>query len=150
MDTPKQVVLPERNPKTHAIHRREVFWQITLPLIVGILLLLATVAAVIYSATQPAAELDRWGDVSLMWLILPSLFFALIILLFLVGMVYLISQLLRLIPPYARVVQLYFEAGKTKVGQLSDLSVKPIIRVRSLWAIIRHAGKWSTKPTNLE
>jgi len=150
MDSPKNAVLPERNPKTHAQHRREVFWQITLPLLIGILLLLAVVAGVVYSATQPAAELDRWGSVSLMWLILPSLFIALILMAFLAGLVYLVSQLLRLIPPYANVAQQYFEKGKTKVAQLSNLSIEPVVRLRSYWAVLRRAGRRKYEPPNSE
>ena len=80
MDAPNRFKYPERNPKTHATHRREVFWQITLPLIIGILLMVAAIVAIILSATQPVTDLERWAGVSLIWMILPSLFFALIIL----------------------------------------------------------------------
>lgn len=150
MDSSKKAVLPERNPKTHAQHRREVFWQVTLPLLIGIILLLAAVAGVVYSATQPATELDRWGYVSLMWLILPTLFLALILMIFLAGLVYLVSQLLRLIPPYAHVAQQYFEKGKTKVAQLSNLSIEPVVRLRSYWAVLRRVGRRKNEPTNTD
>jgi uncharacterized membrane protein len=134
-----------RNPKTHAEHRREVFWQITFPLVIGMLLLLAAVAVIILSATQPVTDVGRWADVSLMWLILPSLFFALILLVLLIGIVYLISYLLRLIPHYALIVQLYFEAGKNKVSQLSNLSIEPFLRMRAIWAAMRYAARLGKK-----
>jgi len=145
MDTQNQSPHLERNPKTHAEHRRETFWQITFPLMIGILLLLAAVAVIILSATQPVTDVGRWADVSLMWLILPSLFFALILLVLLIGFVYLISFLLRLIPRYALIVQLYFEAGKKKVSQLSNLSIEPILRMRSIWAAVRYAARLGKK-----
>jgi hypothetical protein len=147
MDTQKRFLLPERNPKTHAEHRREVFWQITLPLAIGLLLLLAAVAAIIFSATQPVTDLERWSDVSLMWMIVPSLFFALIILIVLIGFVYAITFILKIVPRYARVVQLYFELGKGKLSRLSNLSVEPILRVRSIWAVLRLAGRQGDKTT---
>jgi hypothetical protein len=145
MDTQNRSLHLERNPKTHAEHRREAFWQITFPLVIGILLLLAAVAVIILSATQPVTDVGRWADVSLMWLILPSLFFALILLVLLIGFVYLISYLLRLIPHYALVVQLYFEAGKNKISQLSNLSIEPILRIRAIWAAMRYAARLGRK-----
>ncbi len=145
MDTQKRSLHLERNPKTHAEHQREAFWQITFPLLMGILLVLAAVAVIILSATQPVTDVGRWADVSLMWLILPSLFFALILLALLIGFVYLISILLRLIPHYALILQLYFEAGKNKVKQLSNLSIEPIVRIRSTWAAVRYAAKLGKK-----
>jgi hypothetical protein len=145
MDAQNQSFHLERNPKTHAEHKREVFWQITLPLLIGILLLLAAVAAIILSATQPVTDLGRWADVSLIWVILPSLFFALILLIILIGFVYLISYLLRLIPRYALIVQHYFELAKNKVSQLTNLSIEPIFRMRSIWAAVRYAATLGRK-----
>jgi len=146
MDNQNRSVHLERNPTTYAEHRRETFWQITFPLVIGILLLLAAVAVIILSATQPVTDVGRWADVSLMWLILPSLFFALILLVLLIGFVYLISYLLRFIPRYALIVQLYFEAGKNKVSQLSNLSIEPILKMRSIWAAVRYAARLGKKP----
>lgn len=145
MDTQNRSLLLERNPKTYAKHRRDVFWQITFPLVIGMLLLLAAVALIIFSAIQPVTDVGRWADVSLMWLIVPSLFFALILLVLLIAFVYLISFLLRLIPHYALIVQLYFEAGKNKVSQLSNLMIEPLLRMRSVWAAMRYAARLGKK-----
>jgi uncharacterized membrane protein YhdT len=145
MDTPRKPVYPERNPKTHALHQREVFWQISLPLVIGILVLVAAVVAIVLSATQPVTDLGRWADVSLMWIILPSLFFALIMLAITIGLVIGVSLLLRIVPRYARILQLYFELGKGKVSQLTNLLAEPILRVKSIWASVRRAGRLGRK-----
>lgn len=145
MDGSNRHLLPERNPKTHAAHRREVFWQILLPLLIGFLFVLAAIAAIVFFAAQPASELDRWADVSLIWLILPSLFIALIILVILIGFVYAITLLLRLTPRYARIVQLYFEIGKARISQVSNLTIEPILRIRSLSAVLRRFGRWRSE-----
>jgi hypothetical protein len=139
MDTQSRFSHLERNPKTHAEHRREVFWQITLPLVFGILLVLAAVIAIILSATRPVTDLGRWADVSLMWLILPSLFFALLLLILLVGFIFLCSFLLRLVPHYAHILQIYFELAKTKISRLANGSIEPILRISSIWAAMRYA-----------
>ncbi len=148
MDVPREGHLPERNPKTHAQHRREVFWQVTLPLIVGFLLGLAAIAAIVFSATQPAPELNRWADVSLIWLILPSLFIALVFLVILAGFVYAITMLVRLTPRYARVVQLYFEIGKAKVQQIANFVAEPVLKIHSLLAVLHHLGKLGRHPVD--
>jgi hypothetical protein len=134
-----------RNPKTHTEHRREVFWQITLPLVIGILLVLAAVAAIIVSTVQPVSDVGRWADVSLMWLILPSLFLAFILLVILIGLIVLASYLLRLIPPYALVVQLYIEQAKDKISEFFNLTVEPILRVKTIWAAARYATRLDKK-----
>jgi hypothetical protein len=134
-----------RNPKTHTEHRREVFWQITLPLVIGILLVLAAVAAIIVSTVQPVSDVGRWADVSLMWLILPSLFLAFILLVILIGLIVLASYLLRMIPPYALVVQLYIEQAKDKISEFFNLSVEPILRVKTIWAAARYATRLDKK-----
>jgi uncharacterized membrane protein YhdT len=140
MDTAR-IPHPSRNPKTHISHKRDVFWQITLPLVIGILLVLAAMAAIIFSATQPVTDVSRWADVSLIWLILPSLFIALILLAITIGLVIAISQLLKVVPRIACILQLYFVQGKDKISHLTNLIVEPILRLNSFLAAARRASK---------
>ena len=146
MDTQNRLNQLQRNPKTHLEHRREVFWQITLPLLVGILIILAAVGAIVFSSLQPVTDVERWAGVSLIWLILPALFIALIFLAILAGLIYAVSFLLRLIPRYALIIQLYFEQARSKIGQLLNLSTEPILRINSIWAAIRYATERGRKP----
>jgi hypothetical protein len=148
MESQKQPINPERNPKTQAAHRRDVIWQITLPLLAGVLLILAAVGAIIFSTLQPVTDVGRWASVSLMWLILPALFFSLLFLAVLAGLVYAISFILRLIPRYALLVQLFVERVKNKAGQLLNLSVEPVLRINSIWAAIRYATERGRKPAH--
>ena len=142
MEAPKKIVLPERNPLTHAQHRKDVFWQITIPMMVGILLVLIAVTVVLLSATHATTNLSRWADVSLIWLILPSLLIAFIFLIILIAFTYLITVVLRITPPYAHLIQLYFETGKYKISFYSDKITEPFIKTRSMWAVIRHPGRY--------
>jgi len=138
MDTHSRFEQLQRNPKTQAEHRREVFWQISVPLIIGVLLLLAALVGIIVSAVQPVSDVRRWADVSLVWLILPSLFFALLCLVALAGMVVLVSLVLNKLPPLAAMVQLYFEVAREKVSQVSDRLVEPVIKINGLGAALRY------------
>jgi hypothetical protein len=127
-------VLPERNPVTHAAHRREVFWQITFPLILTLLILLGLAAFVIYTGFQGAGSVSRWADISLIWLLLPAVVVTLVVLLILIGLVYLISKLLGVFPGYARLVQNYFHLAQVRTRSIADKVVEPVLKLRSLKA----------------
>ena len=146
MENPKKFILPERNPVTHSRHRKEVFWQITIPLMIGILLVLVAVTVVLLSATHAATNLSRWADVSLIWLILPSLLIAFIFLVILIGFTYLISIVLKMTPPYAHLLQQYFETGKSKIIFYSNKITEPIVKTRSVWAVFAHPSRYGKQP----
>ena len=145
MDNQNRASRPAHNPKTHAAHRREVFWQITLPMLIGILLVLSALGVIVFLTVQPVTDVERWADVSLIWLILPSLFLALILLAILIGFIVLISYLVRLIPPYALTVQLYIEQFKAKLLQIFNLSIEPILRIKTIWTAVRYAATLGKK-----
>lgn len=145
MDIQQRAAQFKRNPKTHAEHRRQVFWQITLPLVIGSLVVLGTLAVIIFSATQPVTDLSRWADISLIWLILPSLILALIILAILVALVVLITYVMRVIPRYALIVQLYIELAKDKLNKVFNFSVEPLLRIKTIWAAFRFATRLGKK-----
>lgn len=141
MNTPNRFENIERNPKTHAAHRKETFWQIILPLLIGVLFILVIVLGVILSALQPVSEVSRYADVSIIWMIMPALFFALLMMLVLAAFVYAITMLLRLLPRYAAIALLYLEMGKEKVIHFSDMITGPIVKTRSTWAVVRWIGR---------
>jgi len=142
MDSPNKIVLPERNPETHAEHKREVFWQITIPMGIGVLLVLLATFGVVVAATQPVSELSRWADVSLIWLIIPALFVGLIFLAVIAGIIYLIIIVLQMTPRYARLIHNYLEIGKHKLFRISDQITGPIVKTKGIWAVVRHPGKF--------
>jgi hypothetical protein len=146
MDEKPQFVLPERNPQTHAAHRRDVLRQITLPLVIGSLLLVACMALVIIAAAGGNGEVRRWADVSLVWLILPALFFALLMLGLLIGITYLVSKLLGVLPGYARLVQDGYTALTGKVMHLSDALILPVLKLKGWAAAGRKARQVVTAP----
>jgi uncharacterized membrane protein len=141
MSMPSRFENIERNPQTHAEHKKETFWQIILPLLIGLLLVLLVVIGVIFSAVQPVSEVSRYADVALIWMILPALFFALLAMIILAGFVYLVTMLLHILPRYAAIALLYLNMGKDKVHEYSNAIVEPIIKMRSSWASVR----WLTK-----
>jgi hypothetical protein len=126
--------LPERNPITHARHRREVFWQITIPLVAGILLLL--VPAVAATLATPQGQ-SRWADISIIWLSVPALFFGLIFLIILSALAYAIFWVVRVLPVYARKLQNIFVTIGAYVRLIDNKLVEPFLRARSASASAR-------------
>lgn len=126
-----------RNPVTHDRHRRDVFWQVTVPLVVGILLFLALAVGVVWSASGNGGAVSRWADISTMWLLIPVLFICLILLVILAGLIYLITWLLGTVPRYAFQLQAWFRLVSRKIHQGSDLAVEPVLRWRSFKAGMR-------------
>lgn len=134
--------LMPRNPLTHQRHRREVFWQISLPFIVGCLILL--VLAVL--ATRLSAEsASTWADISLIYMIIPAMFFSLLAVIILSAGIYLTLRLLRALPFYFFRGQNWFLLVNLQAGRIGDRLVEPFLRVRA-WkagatALGRQAGR---------
>lgn len=121
----------ERNPVTHRIHKLEVFWQITIPLILGVLIVVAFAVAVSLGSTQ---EVSRWSEISLIWLIIPVLFASLIFLVILAGLVYGVTWVLRNLPPYTRLAQDAVARIGESVIKVADKTVEPVLRIQMFFA----------------
>jgi hypothetical protein len=136
MESEFQQPLPKPNPVTQRAHRRDVFWQITLPAVAGSMLILGLAGFIAWAGATGTGEVGRWADVSLLWLILPLLCLTLIPLLFFAGLVYAVSRGLRALPPYAHIVQNTFFLLKLRVRGAADKVVEPALRLHSLSAAI--------------
>lgn len=131
MQPPQTFTIPPRNLKTQAQHRREVFWQITVPLLFFLLLLLGVVGLVVWSGIQANPEVRRWADVSLMWLIIPGIVSSFIMLLLLAAIAFGVIKLIQIIPGYARLVQDLFLRIQARVSAFTESLVRPVIKARS-------------------
>ncbi len=129
--------LPERNPITHEKHRQEVLWQITVPLVVGLTLVLLLLLGVIWSASGGSEQVSRWADVSLVFLSLQVLVIGLVLLVMLIGAAYVVTMLVRILPGYARMAQDFFLSVSIRVRQGSDKAVEPFLRYHSFIASVR-------------
>jgi hypothetical protein len=138
-------LIPERNPLVHDEHRRDTFRQIYLPLIIGIVLVLIVVAAIIILAAHSLSNLNRWASVSIIWMILPTMLIALILLIVALGLLFGVTRLLGILPGYSKIVQSYFSQAEGVVSHISDKTVEPFLRLRSAWAVTRRSSKRRTK-----
>ena len=137
METKSPSPLPERNPKTHASHRREVFWQITFPLALVSMIFLALSVGVIWAGVAGSGELTRWAGVSIVWLSLPVIILSLLMLALVRGLVYGVTKLLHVLPGYARLAQDFFVRVQNKVKALADKIVEPFFKVHGFGAAVK-------------
>lgn len=124
----------DRNPVTQRAHSRQKLWQITLPLLLGVIL--ALVFAVLAGLAQ-ADSASRWADISLIFLLIPVMVVSLLFLAILAALVYLMIRILKFVPPVALKVHNIFAQVEQRVRTGSNLAVEPMLRVQSWLAALR-------------
>ena len=125
--------LPAPNPVTREKHRRELFFQVTLPLILVAVLIVLT--AVIVTAGS-MVSVSKLADISLIWLIIPMLIVGLISFALIVVFIYGIVKLVQVLPIYASQVYTFVLAFGFQINRIGDKSVEPILRIQAFTASI--------------
>lgn len=130
--TAQRPPLPKPNPVTQAAHRREVLRQVTIPFV---FFLLAIVVLIGVLVTNGIGTAESWAQISTIFLILPLLILALIALGIVGAAVYAITQLLSLLPPYARLTQQAITRLEEQIESGADISVEPLLQIKSFLAM---------------
>lgn len=120
-------ILP-RNPITHQRHRREVFWQITFPVMLVCVVLLILAVLTVGLSTERAS---KWADISLIWMIIPALLFSLLTMILLAAGVYLTLRLIHILPFYFYKGHNWFLLVNLRMSSLGDRLAEPFLRVRA-------------------
>jgi hypothetical protein len=142
MDEFASKIRQEQNPVTAARHRKEVFWQITFPVGIFILVLLAMGLL----ASIPGTSVSVWANISLIWLIILMLIFTLILMFILAALAYLVIRINQTLPPYAFRAQCFFARLTGQVAHICDKAVEPALRSHALSASLR--GLWRSVRRN--
>jgi uncharacterized Tic20 family protein len=127
----------ERNPAARAAHKRQVLWQITLPFILAILVILGLAVLTVVISLGSGETASRWADVSLIWLILPTMLFAFIFLVIISALAYLVIKLIGVFPEYTYRVQEFLEKVKARLRAASDTAARPVIQAGGFFAAVR-------------
>ena len=118
-------------------HRRQVFWQILLPVILAGAGVIALVVLAAIASTRGSTVSATWANIATVWLIIPLIFTGLFFAIFIAGMIFLFARLLRNIPTYTRLAQLYLQIFSVKVDTILHRVVQPQINMLSRWAAWR-------------
>ena len=114
------------------IHRRQVFWQILLPILGTIFAVLAGLILVIVSAGTPQSNAADWSIITTIFLILPWLFLGLIPLAFLFLCIWLLKKTRHFIAPYLVTAGRYSRVLKIHNAKFTQAITAPFIQVRSV------------------
>lgn len=125
--------LPEPNPVTRAAHKKDFFRRVTLPLLLGILLLAAMVVAFVLI---PVGDIETWSQISTIVLVGLWLIFGLLLVILVGGLVFLVSYVLKIMPPYTRMAQEGIDTIRERAIQGADITVKPVIKIQSFLAAV--------------
>jgi len=78
-----------------------------------------------------------WAAISTIWLVIPVMFFGLIFLIILIGLVYLLVQTLQVLPTYTSKAQYYVDRGASQAKRFSDLAPKPVLFIGGIIASLK-------------
>lgn len=108
-------------------HRRQVLLQIWLPLSAALLVVLALVVLSIIGTVQGSDQINRWGSISAVLVIIPTLASSLISIALLFLIVYGLSKLLKNMPGWMHRLQDLFAQAQTFIHKQANLIVKPVM-----------------------
>jgi len=115
-------------------HKHQFTWRILVPFLVMAGLIIAGAVLVI---TGGAPRTGVWVDVSVIWLLAPALFFALLFLAIMITTIYGMAKLLQLMPHYTGKAVSIFALLSAGTRKLADGAAKPFVWCRQAGAVLK-------------
>ena len=129
--------IPQPVHESYKRHRKELAWQIILPVALTALLIVALIVLVNIAAFNEGGDAARWAAVSTIWIIISVMIAGLVFLALLVALVYLMKRLLNITPTYTGMAQDYVHKAAGYIKRGADLAVKPILFLDGIGASIK-------------
>jgi hypothetical protein len=128
------VIQPLDDRPTVRTHKRQFTWQILVPFLVmaGIV-----IAGAVLVVTGAAPQTGVWADISVIWLLVPALIFALVFLVIMITIIYGMAKLLQVLPHYTGKAQSIFNQVSAGTQKLADGTTKPFFWFRQAGAVIK-------------
>ena len=118
------------SPLNQSTHQAQTFWQVWVPLILGILIVIFMAVLTAMTGTANGEEGGRLAGVSLIILLTPTLFFCLIILSLLCLVIYGIFRLTSIVPFYSFKLLTYVVLASDFIRLWSDRIAQPVLIIR--------------------
>ena len=145
MSKPKSRLVPTTPQERAARHRRQVLLQIWLPLGLGILLFLGLAAWTVRGAVHGSPEVGRFGNISSIFLLIPSLITNLIPIVLLALITFGVYKLLGKMPVWLALIQGFFARVAALVRAFADKIAAPLITAGSISSGLNAARKKITR-----
>ncbi len=129
--------IPQPIHESYKRHRKELTWQILLPVILSALLFVGLIVLINFATFQGSGDVSRWAALSTIWIIIPVMVAGLIFLAVLVALVYLMKRLLGITPMYTGIAQDYVNKAAVYIKRGTEMAVKPVLFLDGIGASIK-------------
>lgn len=128
--------LPKPVHESYLKHRKDTAWKIIFPVLLSSVLCLGLIVLINIATFRGGGDVQRWADISTMWIAIPVMVLLLVVFAVLGGIVYLLAKLLHIAPPYTAMAQEFFYKIESYAKRGADAAAQPFIFIDSLGASI--------------
>lgn len=129
--------IPQPIHESYKRHRRELVWQIILPVALTALLIVVLIVLINIATFNQGGDVGRWAAVSTIWIVIPVMVAGLILLALLVALVYLMKRLLGITPTYTGMAQDFIHKAAAYLKRGTEMAVKPVLFLDGIGASIK-------------
>jgi predicted membrane protein len=125
----KSKLLSSQGHPSYQLHRKQVWTQILLPILLTVLVFIAVIVLTSIATFRDNGDVARWAAISTIWLVLPVMIAGLILLAILLAIIYLMARLIGIIPPYSDQAQRFVYRIEGYVKRGTEMIVRPALFV---------------------
>ena len=129
--------LPQPIHESYKKHRRELAWQIILPVVLSVLVIVALIVLINVATFNQGGDVGRWAAISTIWIVIPVMLAVLILLALIGALVYGMKRLLDIAPTYTGMAQDYVHIAAGYIRRGADMAVKPVLFLDGISASVR-------------
>ena len=128
--------LPKPVHESYRKHRKDLAWKIIFPVVLSSVLCIGLIVLINLATFSQGGDVQRWADISTMWIAIPTMLGMLIFLALVVGILYLLARLLNITPKYTLMAQDFVYKIESYARRVADAAAKPVISLNSIGASI--------------
>ena len=117
-------------------HRKELAWKIIFPVVLSTVLCVGLIVLISIATFNWDGDVQRWADISTVWIAIPFMLEMLVFLAIVVGLVYVLAKLLGITPRYTVIAQDFMYKVVSYVKRFADAVANPVISINSIGASI--------------
>ena len=129
--------IPQPVHESYKRHRKELTWQILLPVILSALLFVALIVLINIATFNQGGDVGRWAAISTIWIVIPVMVAGVVLLAILAALVYLMKELLGITPKYTGIAQDYVNKAAMYVKRGTEMAVKPVLFLDGIGASVK-------------
>ncbi|HUG33855.1 MAG TPA: hypothetical protein VMJ90_03730 [Anaerolineales bacterium] len=132
-----KAILPQPIHESYKKHRRELGWQIILPVALSAAGFIALIVLIYFATFEGDGDVGRWAAISTIWIVIPVMLAGLILFALIGALVYLMKRLLDIAPTYTGLAQDYVHKAAGYIKRAADMIVKPVLFLDGVGAGVR-------------